>query len=87
MKTIEDLAHECANEAFRAAGDTIPTDADGNSLLPTGPIGGDWDALQELLGREPDDDESKAFTVAYQAQLHRLVQAAELLALVRGVEP
>ncbi len=59
-----ELARECAALAIEA-GFGNPTDNDGNCMLPTEPMVGDWDALEELLGRRPTDDESDDFDANY----------------------
>lgn len=58
------LARDCAQEAIEAGGGD-PTDCDGNCLLPTEPLAGDWDALTKLLGHWPTDDECNDFAGDY----------------------
>ncbi len=61
----EKLGQKCALEAIEAAG-ADPTDADGESLLPTEPMEGDWDYLADnIQSREPTDEERVRFSRAF----------------------
>ncbi len=75
MSTVDELdaiqtarwaAKQCARAANDAAGDK-PWDNEGFSLLPDEPQEGDWEALQDELGREPTNEERKAFEREYAA--------------------
>ncbi len=68
MERIEALGTECAESAIEAGGPT-PVDVDGECILPREPVGGDWDALAELLGRGPTEEEEVVFARAYAARM------------------
>jgi hypothetical protein len=58
MKTIIDLAIACAVTTW----DQRTIDEDGTVVVATLPQQGDWDALEEMLGRRWTDDEDRAFS-------------------------
>jgi hypothetical protein len=60
MKTIIDLAIACAVTTW----DQRTIDEDGTVIVATLPQQGDWDALEEMLGRRWTDDEDRAFSRA-----------------------
>ena len=76
LRRVEALGRECAEEAIKAGGDD-PTDCEGESLLPPDPIGGDWDALDELLADWCKDQRQQwmdaAFTDAYRERMREEV--------------
>lgn len=62
------VAYACAMEARKAAG-AAPTNIDGDSLLPVEPMKGDWEYLENTLGRVPTEEESEAFISAFAAAM------------------
>jgi hypothetical protein len=71
---VKRLARECATEAVRVGG-SDPTDEAGNSLLPTGPLPGDYEALAELLKGSATCLQLAMFEEAYQEALTEAQQA------------
>jgi len=67
VERIPELARECADEADRAAAP--------GQLEVADPMGGDWQALSNFLGREPTDAERGTFAGAYRARLSDHVQS------------
>jgi len=59
----EAVGRECAYEAIEAGGPD-PTDCEGGCLLPSLPVGGDWEKLDLLL--EDNSDDVQVFSEAYE---------------------
>jgi len=73
----ERLGRLCADGAV-AAGGPDPRDCEGRSLLPTGPLEGDFDALLEELGDGAGEPEvEQAFERAYRERLAAALASGE----------
>ena len=64
-----DIAEKCAGDAIDAGGST-PTDHEGNCLLPTEPLKGDWDYFYEEMekwmdGRSAIEEHEQIFEDTY----------------------
>lgn len=73
---IEDLGTKCADLAWKNGGSD--RGHDGKLLMGTEPVGGDFDALTELLGRDYHDDADAdlTFEAAYRERAESLIEAA-----------
>lgn len=63
---IIQFARECAAAAIHAGGPS-PTNIDGGSLLPRGPLPGDWAFLREQMGGNVAVAEEAQFEAEYVA--------------------
>lgn len=62
---IQALGKDCASEAFLQGA----KEGDEIDLTPNLPIGGDWDALSDLLERDPSKDEIELFERSYSREM------------------
>lgn len=88
MKTISELAIECADEAWAVLlqGATVSrvdqevVSNDGTNVRPVvawEPMGGDWEALDEMLECHAGTDERYAFERAYMDRLREIIHAVD----------
>lgn len=68
MATIKDLAEQCAADTWEQR--TILED--GSVLVARSPQLGDWDALEDMLGRRWTDDEGVEFSRSFGAGIDAL---------------
>ena len=72
-----EIGREHAGLAIEAGG-SDPTDCEGNSLLPTEPMDGDWGAFYDLADCERDEmpaDVAAAYATAYGERMDAAIQA------------
>jgi DNA-binding phage protein len=81
---IRKLATICALDAIELGGSS-PTDADGNIILPTEPLGGDWNDLALELNRAPNDEERAVFAAAYGDTMTKEIMRLNAVASIRRV--
>ena len=71
MAVAENMGRHCAIEAYEAACGAYSDDA-GESIMPTEPLPGDWDALEGKV-LDPTETERSGFAAAYREQLADLL--------------
>ena len=73
--TVQDWATYCAKEAIKAGG-SDPFDSDGNCLLSEDPMRGDWESLEEMMGRKPTAEEEREFARVYSHFMRDAIEEA-----------
>lgn len=74
--TIEEIAHDCAQEAWEIWWRLAPPAREIHVIVGQQPLDGDWEHLAAHLNREPTEDEITAFTVAFVTKHESLTRAA-----------